>query len=267
VELRARLNRLDDAVLKALHVHSAEMDSVPAERDEPVRGGHPPKVMSISAVEGWDGAASTNFARPAGAGEAADQRGSTRPRWIVKADRLITTMSIVMCIFAVAVVASTLVPGAPLLPEDVFLIPLLAVVPSFGWAAISSAFLPRARGPSGLERLLDRLTDPQQELSLGRLLKAVRGLSWRRATTTTAIAVVLAGLAYSGIVTTGSLEGQPEVHNGRYFSGQHGSLIPLTRKQYERQVVLEQQSGAAWAAVFLLVSAGVTSGFVALGHD
>jgi hypothetical protein len=51
-----------------------------------------------------------------------------------------------------------------------------------------------------------------------------------------AVGVVFAAVWLSGIKALGDLPGQPEIRDGTYYASNHGSLIPLTKNEYDAAV-------------------------------
>ena len=142
------------------------------------------------------------------------------------------------------------------MPDGVWIVLFVLVFPIFGSAVIERgvgrAGRPRRRWNdfSGLANQYDDRGWDQLRLTLRSLPSALRyGIP-------VAAIFVLASMMF-GIT---SLQGQPEIHNGRYFLDDHGSLIPVDHAGFEHGLALQERLFASGATLFLGFAAVLTTG-------
>jgi hypothetical protein len=229
VGILERLRQLDDRVSRWLSTSRPTAGETARVPPMPPPGWYP-SPQARGEFRWWNGEA---WQHSVGGPSAASQsEAATRtPRL----DRLIVAVSVLMIVFAVIIVIADRVPGEPILPTNVFVVPFLAVFPCFGWAVIGSYFVPGRRRSW-------RVWDPDP-------LTAPR----RSQLALVIVGVVVAVAVVACLLTThGSLRGQPEIHHGKYYLDDHGGLIPVTHAQYDQAVKRGQQLFASSALLFHL---------------
>jgi hypothetical protein len=153
---------------------------------------------------------------------------------------------------------STYLPGAPYVPDAVWIVLFVLVFPIFGSVVFERgvgragrAGRPRRRWNdlSGLTNQYDDGGWDQLRLTLRSLPSALRY----------GIPVAAIFLFASMMFGIASLQGQPEIHNGRYFLDDHGSLIPVDHAGYEHGRALQERLFVSGATLFLGFAAMLTT--------
>jgi hypothetical protein len=142
-------------------------------------------------------------------------------------------ISVVGMTIDLLIAASTLAPGAPLVPQwpQFVLFPLIFVVHFSSVLRLT----PERRGwresLNGLSRGWELLKDLPPALVLGFI-------------------VLFAGAWLVLMVSIGSIGGQPTMSGGRYFLNDHGDFIEVTKIVYEHALVLQQRIFTLGPSVF-----------------
>jgi hypothetical protein len=150
---------------------------------------------------------------------------------------------------SLAVVTSTLLPGAPWAANWQVQVLFVLTFPVFGSTVIERHVEERRRlaGKPLIGRWRYRLpgrdsTWPPEQIA---------GAPFRVAVVVGVLSVVLWSLALSGIFLS---KGQPHLVNGRYFVDSHGALTVLTKAGYNYQVALMQRTFVSVSTAFMLVA-------------
>ena len=163
-------------------------------------------------------------------------------------------------LFGFVVVALSLLPGAPYLPDGVEFIPFALIFPLFGWAVIERSLVKAARlrkqpRRKWYEQAIRSNKDMNESWSDfgSQLLKYRSPL---------AIAVPLVALMWIvGFISIISSQGQPEHSGDHYYLDDHGTHIVVTRSGYERAIAQQERIFAAGGTTFLIVAAAMTLSF------
>ncbi len=149
---------------------------------------------------------------------------------------------------------STYLPDAPYVPDAVWLVLFVLAFPIFGSVVIEMA--QRQKRPRRRWNDTTGLTNEYYSSRWDQFLQVLRSAHPALRLGIPMLAIFLwASLAF-GIA---SAQGQPEIHNGRYFLNSHGSLTPVDRAGYEHGLAVQERILASGAALFLTVAAVVTT--------
>lgn len=164
--------------------------------------------------------------------------------------RLHVLVATLLAIAAGLVSLSTFFVPGPSIPGWLVWPLFVLVFPVFGAALVPVALsanrsMPRTRWTDFSGRMAQ--SRQFQQGLIGRVPRVARFLI--------AGAFVAGWLA--GMSSLGGSLGQPERHGDQYFSNNHGSLVPLTRTQYEHQVALGYRRFDGTAMAFYAVAAGL----------
>lgn len=132
------------------------------------------------------------------------------------------------------IVASTFLPGAPLVPLALVFVLFVGVFPVFA-AALAGARRQRGQDPSA-----------------GSLSPVVRKVGF---------CGLVAAFAIAGL-SIDQLPGQPTLENGRYYYDDHGQLIPTTASGYRHGQALEERIFGGGAYVFYAVAVAASAGLL-----
>lgn len=154
-----------------------------------------------------------------------------------------------------ATVVSTYLPGAPYVPDAVWVILFISIFPIFGSVVMEMAKRQRGR-PRRRWNDFTGLTNEYYNRRWDHFRRTLRSVPPALRYGIPLAAVLLWGSMMFGIT---SLQGQPEIHNGRYFLNDHGSLIPVDRAGYEHGLALQERLFASGATLFLGFAAVLTT--------
>jgi hypothetical protein len=143
---------------------------------------------------------------------------------------MVEAAALVGSIATVFVALTTLVPGAPLLPEWAFIPVFVGVFPVHFRSVRVLIADPRAGAP-------------------GRMIGALRPRGLRLL-----VVVLFAGAAFLAATSLITLRGQPERHGDQYYLRNHTDLIPVSRAEYFDAIALEQRGFVSIAFVFYLAA-------------
>ena len=151
-----------------------------------------------------------------------------------------------------AILVSTYLPGAPLVPAGVTIpLGLVLAIVFFGWAVIEAAGRRSAarRTAAG---------DPSATPTSWNQGRAFLAIAQRRPVVVAIIIPVLIALWFIMIVSIGSLGGQPTQVDNSYYLTDHGSRTQVSRATYEDSLAEAERLFAAGSTLFLLFSVGLT---------
>jgi hypothetical protein len=163
--------------------------------------------------------------------------------------RLRVTAALLGSGVGMAVVTTTLLPGAPWVPGWLVTVLFILTFPVFGSTVIERHVEERRRLADKplIGRWRYRLPRPDSKWPP----EQIAGAPFRVAVVVGLSVVTLWSLTLSGIVLS---KGQPHLVNGHYFADSHGNLTALTKAGYDYQVALMQRTFASISAAFMLVA-------------